>query len=332
MSDGTAASRPAPVCLGVSHVADFCRRHPGETVAFYTWVDVREPVPEFTLQVTLPPGLLLDGYQVISGSGQEIPLITWDAGSNHLFWSVEQGANGSTSHEYRVTATVAATSEERLLESRAVVTWKDVGEGFLYNAETAVVTVSTKGQYLKYLPAIYQEDELMGRFLMLFESFWAPIETQIDNLSLYFDPCMAPSQFLPWLASWLNLVLDQRWPEERQRQLLRSAISLYRRRGTRKGLEDYLEIYTGQRPRIVEHRAHDFRLGPDARLGPGIALGKTNKPHTFTVYLSLPPVEPDGGQEDSSRKELERRRKIEAIIEAEKPAHTDYTLVLDNCG
>jgi phage tail-like protein len=347
MSDWAAASPSAPVCLGVSHVADSGRRHPGEAVTFHTRVEVTQPVPEFTLQITLPPGLSLEDYRMVSGSGQEIPIITRDDGSTHLYWTVKQGVTISGYHEYRVTARVAPTPEDRILESRAVVTWQDDGERFLYNHEIATVTISTKGQYLKYLPAIYQEDDLMGRLLMLFESFWAPIETQIDGLSLYFDPCMTPSEFLPWLASWLSLVLDQRWPEERQRQLLRSAVSLYRRRGTKKGLEDYVEIYTGTKPRIVEHRAYDFRLGSDARLGPGIALGTTNKPHTFTVHLSLPPIEgrspgpgarvqdggpsPDAGQGDFSRQELERRHKIEAIVEAEKPAHTSFTLVLDVC-
>ena len=33
--------------------------------------------------------------------------------------------------------------------------------------------MQTKGSYLRYLPEIYEDDALMARFLMLFESFWA---------------------------------------------------------------------------------------------------------------------------------------------------------------
>src|SRR5262249_20365856 len=70
--------------------------------------------------------------------------------------------------------------------------------------------------------------EVMARFLMLFESFWAPIEGQIDNLPLYFDPAFTPLKLLPWLASWVDLTLDDHWPEAKRRQLLRAAVSLYR--------------------------------------------------------------------------------------------------------
>jgi len=186
--------------------------------------------------------------------------------------------------------------------------------------ETVTVAVFAKGRYLRHLPALYERDELMGRFLMLFESFWDPIEGQIDQLPHYFDPRTAPPDLLPWLAAWLDLVLDERWPESKRRQLLQSAVHLYRRRGTRDGLVDYLEIYTGARPQIVEHRAENFVLGPEARLGQGIAIGRRNAPHTFTVKMELPTL-PKAEAES-------RRRMIEQIIEAEKPAHTAYLLDL----
>jgi hypothetical protein len=134
---------------------------------------------------------------------------------------------------------------------------------------------------------------------------------------------------LPWLASWFNLVLDERWPEEKRRRLLRSAVSLYRQRGTCRGLREYLKIYTGEIPQIIEHRARNLVLGIDARLGPGVALGTQNEPHTFTVILRLPPV--DGVEkEEIVQKEENRRRVIERIIEGEKPAHTAYNLQLES--
>jgi hypothetical protein len=124
------------------------------------------------------------------------------------------------------------------------------------------------------------------------------------------------------------LTLDERWPEEKRRKLLASAVALYRKRGTRLGLEEYLEIYTGARVRVTEHGAHNFRLGPQARLGLGVALGTINRPHTFTVtaYLPAEPDEAYAAPEERARLEARRRRMLEAIIEAEKPAHTSYTL------
>jgi phage tail-like protein len=315
--------------LTVSHVADFCRRHPGETVTFFTRVEVAAPLAGFTLRITVPPGLNLGDYRSLDDPDRALPLVTWDDGANHLIWEVETESRTAAQYEYQVEARVAPTQTDLVLESRARVTAEVNGEALIGDEETTTLAVSAKGEYLKYLPAVYQDDDLMGRFLMLFESFWAPIEQQIDSLPLYFDPRLTPPEFLPWLASWIALVLDERWPEHKRRRLLRSAASLYRKRGTRHGLAEYLEIYTGVRPRIVEHRANNFILGPEARLGLGVALGTVNVPHTFTVLLRLPPVRAEGGEEERAQQELERRHKIKAILDAEKPAHTAYDLRLE---
>ena len=145
------------------------------------------------------------------------------------------------------------------------------------------------------------------------------------DIPAYFDPGLAPPQFLPWLASWLNLTLDENWPEFKRRRLLCSAASLFRRRGTKAALQEYLEIYTGVHAQIIEYRAVDLRLGAGARLRSRVALGRGNVPGVFNVQLSLPAID----AKDSARKErleAERLHVIKSIIEAEKPAHTSYRL------
>jgi phage tail-like protein len=313
--------------IRIDHVADFYRRYPGDLVTFYTRIGVQQPVTGITLQVSLPAGLVLGDYHAPPGLGDLLPVVAFDDGRRHLIWNVARELPAGTTWEFRAQAQVAPTPHDLTLESRALVSVPGT-DGEV--EERVAVAVLARGSYLNHMPALYQDDELMGRFLMLFESFWGPIEEQIDNEALYFDPRMTPPGFLPWLASWLNLVLDGRLPEERQRRLIQAAVSLYRRRGSKQGLIDYLEIYTGGQADIVEHRAKDFRLGPEARLGPGIALGKGNQPHAFTVTLRLPPLVPPLGDENGlARQEAERRRTIEAIIEAEKPAHTVYTLRIE---
>jgi hypothetical protein len=47
-------------------------------------------------------------------------------------------------------------------------------------------------------------------------------------------------------------------------------------------------------------------------------------PHTFTVIVRLLPVAAE--DDEGAREDMERRRIVEAIIQAEKPAHTGYTL------
>ncbi len=332
MSDSLASNTPASA-LAVSHAADFYRRYPGETVTLYTRVDVLKPVSEFTLRIGLPTGLTLGDSALASGGGGaaratsrssddgSVPrLLTLD-GESFLMWEVRRDLAAGERYEYQLQATIAPVHDAKrtTLTSRAVVTSRDS----LAASESVSIAVTAQGDYLKYLPALYTEqDEFMGRWLMLFESFWKPIDRQIDDIHYYFDPKFAPPDFLPWLASWVDLTLDEQWPEEKRRQLLLAMVMLYRRRGTRRGLQEYLEIYTGCKPQITEHGAHNFRLGKSNRLGPSVALGRQNVPHTFSVGLRLPRAE-------NEQKRQERRRKIETIIESEKPAHTSYILNIE---
>ena len=310
----------------VSHVADFCHRYPGEIVTLFTCVEVQKPLPDLTLRVSLPKTLALENYEAPPELEGIVPAIETDQRVDHLVWSFQGELPAGTRYEYQVRARVAPMDRDASLESRATGTSSKYG---ILGEETATVAIWAKGRYLRHLPEIFEQDELMGRFLMLFESFWAPIETQIDNVRRYLDPEMTPEGFLPWLASWVGLDLDGRLSKERQRQLIRQAVSLYRRRGTKQALREHLELYTGGQVQIIEHRARDFCLGPDARLGPGIALGRDNVPHTFTVIAHLPPVSPGAeGKHQHTWEEVERHRAIEEIIEAERPAHTGYNLVI----
>jgi len=321
----------------VSHVADFYRRYPGETLNFYTRIDVHETIAGFSLRVGIPPDLSLERYQALHDHQAPLPTLETGSGSpssvvrrpsQGLVWEMTDELAAGASYEYQTVVTVPLIQEDRYVTSRVDIAVERTDGERIWFETSAEVLLSARSRYLKYLPAVYEQDELMARFLMLFESFWAPLDSQIDNIPFYLDPKMTPPDFLPWLASWLNLTLDARWPEEKQRQLLQAAISLYRKRGTKIGLQDYLEIYTGERPQIVEHRANNLRLGPEARLGPGIAMGTENVPHTFSVFFQLPPAA-SPVTEDRERAERMRQRMIEQIIEAEKPAHTAYTLQIE---
>jgi phage tail-like protein len=323
------AARPAP--LEIAHVASAYRRYPGERVTFFTRVQVRAALSGFSTQISLPSGLLPEARRASPGHGDRLPeTVQVNGGSRYLIWTVERHVQPGEVFEYEVDAVVRPTAVDVSLESQAIIT-PGGPEARAAVVETVSIAVPARGRYLQYLPRVYQEqDELMGRFLMLFESFWAPVDAQTDHLAYYFDPEFTPAALLPWLATWVDLALDERWPEDKRRRLLSKAVSLYRKRGTRRGLQEYLEIYTGARVQISEHGANNFRLGPDARLGLGVALGTLNMPHTFTVTVFLPAEAAAAASiDDRARVEAERRRMIEAIIEAEKPAHTSYNLRLE---
>ncbi|MCI0791093.1 MAG: phage tail protein [Chloroflexi bacterium] len=169
-----------------------------------------------------------------------------------------------------------------------------------------------RSSYLRYLPAIYADSDFMGRFLMIFESVLGPIQNVVDNIPYYLDPKLAPQEALPWLASWVDVVLDDSWPVERRRALVSSAVQLYQWRGTRRGMREYLRVYTGVEPEITEEYG-GFPLNDNSRLGLNTALG-SGQHNVFTVTLELDDPESLNVQH------------IKTIIEAEKPAHAAYRL------
>ncbi len=312
-------AQPAVV---VSCIATPYRPHPGDEVIWSVCVEARRRLSGWTVQITLPPGLEAGDTDA---PDEAVPVLLMGGGSHTLLWRVQRAVEPGV-YEYQARAVIPPMSENVTWTTRAQVSWPGEDGANRWCSQAVSINVAAQGQYLNYLPSLYQQDDLMGRFLLLFESMLSPVDRQVDHLHLYLDPLMTPSRFLPWLASWLGLTLDTCWSEAKWRKLIQSAISLYRKRGTRRGLTEYLEIVGARDIVIVEHRASNFRLGCDARLGQGIALGRNNQPHTFDVSLSLPPLSPDEVRIGFVPSREERIQAVRAIIEAEKPAHTRYTL------
>jgi phage tail-like protein len=170
---------------------------------------------------------------------------------------------------------------------------------------------------LDFLPASYRDDPLMGKFLLIFESILNPIENSVDNMALYFDPRLTPESLLPWLASWVDLALDPSWPLERRRELVQKAADLYRWRGTKSGLSEYLRIYTGSAPEILEY-IPGMILDEKTQLGINTMLGSSGAGHHFTVIIESP-------EESKIDPKVVRQ-----IIESQKPAWAVYTLEIRN--
>ena len=321
MLAGTTSAAEKPT-VRVSYAADEYRRYPGEPVTLRARVTLGAAAARLRLSIDVPNDLEVTGFELPDSLGRPTP-VTETADTRHIVWEIENGLTEGGKHEFGVSAVVNARRQnvdERETElftvAEAIVTESN-GTRF-YARETLTLLIPGRARYLKYLPSIYRDDALLGQFLMMLESFWGPIDRQITSIHDDFDPRVMPSRLLAWYARWVDLRLDARWPEEKQRKLIRSIVSLYRRRGTRAGLAEFLELYTGVAPRIDERRARNLTLGRNALLGPSVALGTGNVPHSFSVTLRLPRV--------SDEESETRRNVIESIIDAEKPAHTSYTL------
>jgi phage tail-like protein len=199
-----------------------------------------------------------------------------------------------------------------------------------------------RATYLRYLPAVYQEDkqsrDFLERFLSLFETFFSGTERRIAHLARYFDvdSSLATGDFLSWLASWLSISEDKSWNEEQLRELVRRAPELYKQRGTREGLEAMIEIFTGERPLVVEHfqttgcaqaaaarRAADEGAGQKVRGLEEIyqSLYGTD-PYCFCVLLKPYRAETRGEKKIIRRLSEEEQKAVRRIVDAEKPAHT----------
>ncbi len=144
--------------------------------------------------------------------------------------------------------------------------------------------------WLQYLPAIYSDDEFLGRYLLIFESLLSPVTWAIDNFDLYLSPEIAPQAWLEWIASWFDLLLLPELPIDRQREIIRQAGWLFLRRGTRAALQRLLELYFGVTPEIIENDVCRFVVilplsQSSVKLGKDVAdrLIQSQKP-AFAAY------------------------------------------------
>ena len=184
------------------------------------------------------------------------------------------------------------------------------------------LTVKANADYLRFLPELYSYDDFVNRFLMMFESFWKPINQQISLGENYYDPYLTPDVFLNWLGTWVGMEVDETFPRDRVRDLIKNAIPFYHSRGTAESLRFFLEMYSGGKVEIKERKAHNMVLGGPMGLGDGIALGVDNKPNTVMVNMTVPISELD--RTGFSKEKY--AKKIKSFIRNIVPAHTVFSL------
>lgn len=173
--------------------------------------------------------------------------------------------------------------------------------------------------YLRYLPAVYQENEqsrdFLERFLSLFETFFSQTEVRIGHIERFFDADSVRGDFLRWLGTWLAIAEDENWPEDKLRLLIKKAPGLYKKRGTRDGITEMINVYTGDKPFIVE-RFQVKCSQAEAEFEELLVRLFSDDPYSFTVLLK-----PFQVNKDNEIQALKR------IIDTEKPAYTRAAVV-----
>lgn len=198
----------------------------------------------------------------------------------------------------------------------------------VYEGTEVTIWVARRG-FLEHLPAIYRRSDAVGRNLVrdlcfVFEHMFDSIDRNLVDGWRFYDPHVAPVEFLDWLSGWTAFTLDLDWPEAQKRALVKRAVDLYRIRGTKRGLTLFLKLFTGHEPEIFENEwpFKGFRVeGEDAEAGARIALDSVVLPpmdlaHCFVVKMPI--------KFDDVTPEMVIR--IHQVIQLEKPAHTHYYL------
>lgn len=194
-----------------------------------------------------------------------------------------------------------------------------------------------KSNYLNFLPFIFrglEEDKAVffERFLKIFEKFLTGIDDSkylpqevdykslaeiLDSISSLFYPGTTSEEFVDWLSSWVGLVLKEDWSANRKKDVLKNIIPLYRLRGTKKGIEEFMKIYLDSEG-VQINELKGFTVGMSTMIGSGTIIGVGMIPYFFVVNIELPEINPE--------KWNRRKRNIRNLLNAEKPIHTNYLL------
>jgi phage tail-like protein len=109
---------------------------------------------------------------------------------------------------------------------------------------------------MRRLPKVYSREaasaSFLRRYLALFDTVFSELEGESELRHALLDPRSAPPGLLPWLAGFVGLTLDERWPQTCRRRMIQEAVWLFRFRGTIAGLSRFLELYLGRPVTIIE--------------------------------------------------------------------------------
>lgn len=159
------------------------------------------------------------------------------------------------------------------------------------------------------MPAVFQDDSFTMRWTQALDEVLAPVPAVLDSIEAYFDPLLAPEDFLAWLAGWCGMTLDENWPLPRRRAVVSAAAELYRVRGTLAGLRRHVELVTGGRVEVADNGGVTWSATPGD-------LGATAGPDGPSLTIRVSVADPA---------ELNVRA-LDALISAIKPAHVVHRL------
>lgn len=201
---------------------------------------------------------------------------------------------------------------------------QDPRDGQLVDRDRHITLQVARKSLVRFLPQVFQQsatdrDSFLRGFLSVIQQIQDRTTRRLDDLHLLFDPRTTDPEFLPWLASWLALVVSPDWSELQSRKMLMAAARLFPYRGTARAIAEFVRIYTDADVKVEENTwpFAGFRIGPNSTIGiDTVILPPVNLAHAFVVRL-------ERAASEVSESEI---IKIHRIIQDQKPAHTSYFL------
>jgi phage tail-like protein len=141
----------------------------------------------------------------------------------------------------------------------------------------------------------------------------APTLSVLDCLPAYFDPAVAPPDFVAWLGTWLGAEVTGEESEERLRVMVAGAAGLHRLRGTAAGVREAVWLAFGVKPEVEESGGAVWSARP---LGPF--------PGDPSPYLTVRLWVPDPAVIDRGR--------LERVVTSVRPAHIPCTIEVLRSG
>lgn len=172
-----------------------------------------------------------------------------------------------------------------------------------------VSDLATPRPLIDSLPGIYQEDDLARALTGAFDDVLAPVVSTLDSLDAYFDPALAPDDFLDWLNGWVGILPDETWPIERRRALVALAVQLYRKRGTTGGLAMQVRLLGAADVEVRDSGGAIWSRTPGAK-PPGDG--------SYSLTVNVTP--PKKGHVDPL--------KLDRLVAAAKPAHVVHRVTI----
>ena len=125
---------------------------------------------------------------------------------------------------------------------------------------------------LHQLPVGMAEDDFLYRFVSIFQHVADTVVHQIDTLPHIVDPTVAPPSMVQTMAQWLGVNwLDSSLDPRLQREIVLQYSDLIRWRGTRRGLQQLLELLSGG-PATVRDSGGVFAEGESPAAAPHVRI------------------------------------------------------------